>query len=347
MKMKLDLREELTRFATKLDVPAVGGGVIAADGTSHLDVIGVCRRGSQQKASLDHQWHIGSCTKSITAAVYSRLIEQGRTSWEARIGDLFSDLRGRIHPAWESRTVDELFYCRAGMPANPSLKSMRASWGDTRPLPEQRTDTAVAAMTSAPNRVGKFAYSNLSYITIGAAIDRLTNGSYERALEELLLAPIGITSLGSGAPPNIWGHSGRLRLGSLVLFKGKPMPPGDPHSDNPSVFSSAGTLHLTLADWTRFLRLFIKGTRGPLEPETIDTLLSGPHDYPMIRGWSRTEIPGTSLAMQGSNTLWAATAVLSENLDRASLVACNDGRTRVVMQSAMLAARFLEMSESD
>lgn len=336
------LRDELAGFADKLDVPAVGGGVISATGET-FDVVGVRRRGSPDAASLDHAWHIGSCTKSITAALYARLIEQGRTTWQTSIGDLFPDLRGQIHAEWQRRTIEELFYCRAGMRANPGLKLMRASWADRRALAEQRTAMAIQAMTPAPKRVGRFVYSNFGYMVIGAAIDRLTDGSYEQALDELLLGPLGITTLGNGAPRDIWGHSARLRLGSLLLFKGKPKHPDDPRSDNPPAFSAAGTLHLTLPDWAKFLKLFVRGGNGLLAARTIEELLSGPADYQMIKGWARAGLPGTSFGVQGSNTLWATAALLSENRDRVSLVACNDGRTRVLMQSALLAARLLEI----
>lgn len=336
------IRQELERFSATLDVPAVAGGVVT-ESDNNFDVVGTCRRNEQEKASLDHQWHIGSCAKSITAALYARLVEQGRADWQASIASLFPDLEDRIHAEWKNRTVDELFYCRAGMRANPTIKSTKARWMDKRSLPVQRTEMAVTAMTPSPKRAGKFLYSNLGYIVIAAAVDRLVGASYEQALDDLLLQPLGITTLGFGPPPHIWGHGAKVRLGSMLLFKGKPMDPKGMRSDNPAVFSAAGTLHVTLADWAKFLRLFISDGGDLLRPESIDVLLSGPGDNPMTKGWGRAELPGVTFGIQGSNTLWSAAALLSENHDRLSLVTCNDGRSRVVFQSATLAAKLLEV----
>ncbi len=292
--------------------------------------------------SLDHQWHIGSCAKSITAALFARLVEDGRTGWDATIATLFPDLKAEIHPAWHDRPIDELFYCRAGMRANPSVQSMLAGWKDTRPLADQRSDFSVTYMQEAPKNIGQFVYSNLSYIVIGAAIDRLTGGSYERALQQWLLEPLGITSLGYGPPPDVCGHAGKLRLGSLLVFKGPAKDPADARSDNPAVFSAAGTLHLTMQDWGRFVSLFITEGGGLLKPATIRHLVREPPDYRMTKGWGRAELPGVSYAVQGSNTAWSAGAMLSEDFRCATLVACNDGRSRILFKSALLAAELLD-----
>ena len=341
-RLSAKLPEALQRFAQTLGVPAVGGALIDANGSSSFEVEGHCKRGEDIAASLDQQWHIGSCTKSITAALFARLVEDGRTDWQASLGTLLPDLRGDIHPAWHDRPIDELFYCRAGMQANPSIKSMLASWSDTRTLQDQRSDVAVRYMQAPPKRVGTFVYSNLSYIVIGAAIDRLVGSSYEQALREWLLEPLGITSLNSGPPPDIWGHSSRLRLGSLLLGKGSAKDPAEVRSDNPAVFSSAGTLHLTLPDWGKFMQLFVTEGGGLLKPETVRHLVTEPPDYRMTKGWGRAELPGVSYGVQGSNTAWAASAMISEDFRRAALVVCNDGRSRVLYKSALLAAEILD-----
>lgn len=277
----------------------------------------------------------------MTAALFARLVEEGHTDWQATVGDLFPDLREHIHPGWCKRPIDELFYCRAGMRANPSIKSTLASWNDTRAVADQRSDMAVECMQAPPRNVGKFVYSNLSYIVIGAAIDRLTGASYESALERWLLDPLRITTLGYGPPRNIHGHGPRLRLGGVLLLKGPPKDPNDARSDNPAVFSSAGTLHLTLPDWAKFVRLFVTDGNGLLQPSTIQHLLSEPPEYRMTKGWGRAELPGVSYGVQGSNTAWAASAMLSEDRRRAALVVCNDGRSRVLYKSALLAAELL------
>lgn len=56
-------------------------------------------------------------------------------------------------------------------------------------------------------------------------------------------------------------------------------------------------------------------------------------------------MPGLAYAMQGSNTMWSATALIDGERRRAVLVACNDGRGSVLNSSARLAASLLAEAE--
>ena len=48
--------------------------------------------------------------------------------------------------------------------------------------------------------------------------------------------------------------------------------------------------------------------------------------------------------MQGSNTMWAATALVDATMTRTAMVVTNDGRSRVLRRSAELAARLLDLA---
>ena len=63
----------------------------------------------------------------------------------------------------------------------------------------------------------------------------------------------------------------------------------------------------------------------------------------MAMGWNKPPyMKGVAYAMQGSNTLWSAAALIDDERRRAALVACNDGRRRVLNDTARLAAQLLE-----
>lgn len=149
--------------------------------------------------------------------------------------------------------------------------AMVAAWKDARPLPDQRTDAAAKALARAPIKPGRFLYSNLGYILIGAAIERIVGVPYESALRSHVLEPLGITSGSFGPPPGLWGHAGRLLplgpLGALDIGRGGPADPGDVESDNPAVMAPAGRLHLTLEDADGVGRLQRRSTSpAPQDP---------------------------------------------------------------------------------
>ncbi len=344
---QLNLQTELYNFLDKTGAPSVGAGVIDSTGATTLEVVGTCNRADTRTASSSHQWHIGSCTKSLTAVLYSLLVEQQITRWTSTLEELFPDCADSMHPSWRERTAEQLFFCRAGMPANPTNAIMSQAWKDDRALSEQRTNLTQHIFSQPAAAAGKFVYSNLSYIVIGAAIDRLCKKPYEDALNSNLLSPLGITSVGYGPPTDIQGHTALLRLPWIHLFKGKSAAPTESTSDNPRVFSSAGTLHLSLSDWAKFLAVFLnKNDQTCVSQSAVNAVLNAPTGYIMAKGIARTGLPDVEFGMQGSNTAWAASVLINTERNKIAFVICNDGRSSMLKATSQFALQILRDNTS-
>ena len=341
----VDISAELGLFRAKLDVAAVIGAVTDADGLVALDVVGTKSRTDDEPATVDHQWHIGSCGKSITALLYARLVEAGKAEWGVPIGDLFDDI-ATVDGGWAKPTIDDLLRCRAGVAPNPN--DFWALHRSTDPIMEQRTSSAAEVLSGAPNNPGEFVYSNLGYCLVGAAIDRLAGMSYEDALFEYVFNPLSISSVGFGAPPDVRGHHPRLRLGPLMVGRGKPaIPSVDLPADNPPLLNPAGRMHLSISDWATFQRVFLNDGAPLLKSETLAHLLSDPgNDEEMVMGWGVNKSVGASFGMQGSNTMWGATAIMDLDSRKTALTITNDGRVSVVSATAQLASRLLDQARS-
>lgn len=338
------MNERLDSFRRRHGVAAIGAATIDASSPTieSIDVAGVVRRGADDAVVESDAWHIGSCAKALTAALYARLVEQGRAEWGAHLVDLFPDLAVSTHRGWSAVTIDELFTCRSGLPANPNRIAMQAAYDDTDPVVDQRSRAARAALSDPPDRHGRFRYSNLGYVLAGAAIDRIADSTFESALRTEILDLLGVSTAGFGPPPRLWGHRPRLQLASLCIGRGKPVGPDDLRSDNPPLLTPAGRLHLSLSDWARVQRLFLDGA-GLLGPGSLHHILRTPTDgRGMAMGWAAPKgLPGVALGMQGSNTTWAATAMIDTDRSRMTLVITNDGRTSMLRATARLAAELL------
>ncbi len=346
--MSSDLLRELQHYRRRVRVPAAIAAVTDAEGVLAIEVVGTRSRAQPASvATIDDQWHIGSCGKSLTALLYARLVEAGLAAWHTPVSDLFPDV-GPIDPGWADPTVDDLLRCRAGVTPNPSPFEMRRLYERTDPVVDQRSDAAATVLRSSPKDPGRFRYSNLGYVIVGAAIDRLAGMAYEDAMQHWVWGPLGITSAGLGPPQRVLGHRPRVQLGAVAAGKGRPAPPGDRTSaDNPLLFNPAGRWHLTLPDWARVQRVFLQGASPLLSHESIDHLLadplSGRSGRSMSMGWAAGQSLGATHAMQGSNTMWAATAAMDRHAQLTALVVSNDGRTRVLTTSAMLAGSLLQV----
>jgi len=345
------LRSHLEEFRSEHRIPAIGAGIVTREGQQDLDVLGERVRGGGDPIRLDDRWHLGSCGKSMTAALYARLVERGEAEWGTPVRALFSELRDVVDPGWDRVTVDDVFVCQAGLPANLTKAEMVSAWKDMRPLPEQRSEVASKALARAPRKPGRFLYSNLGYILIGAAIERITGVPYESALRTHVFEPLGIASAGFGPPPVVWGHGGRMiALGPLGLFdlgRGDPADPEQVESDNPAVMTPAGRMHLTLEDWARFHRVFLTEGGDFLRLGSIERLMTPApgRGHRMSPGWGRMpEKLDASFAQQGSNTFWVATAVVDGDRERTAMIVCNDGRARLLRRTVPFALQLLAAS---
>ncbi|HST93095.1 MAG TPA: serine hydrolase domain-containing protein [Brevundimonas sp.] len=309
---------------------ALAAAIIGREGLRWSAARGVRRADSSDPATVADSWHLGSNTKAMTAAVFARLVEQGRTRWALPVTEAFPRLP--IDPAWLGATLDDFLHHRAGLldaevMGMPWLSTARA---DPRSLREQRAAIAAAALARPPGGTpGAFAYGNANYVLVGAAIEAITGGSWEDAMRAEVFDPLGIASGGFGPPAgdNAWGHrlSGDRRL---------PMNPADPGADNPLALGPAGTAHMTLPDYGRFLAAIMEATPGWLSPESLRILTApAPGEPAYAAGWA---VRGGRIAHEGSNTMWHAAVVLVPAQGLGLVTVANDaGPGRVACQQLM------------
>ena len=304
--------------------PALAGAVIDRGGLVWTGATGVRAAGGEDAVTDNDMWHLGSNTKAMTAMLYGRLVEAGRAHWGATLPELFPDIE--VHAAWVETTVEDLMTHRAGLldEAVLDLSTRMGGFTDDRPLNEQRTGLARRALGSPPTgEPGAFVYGNLNYILVGAAIERITGSIWEDAIRTGLFGPLGMSSAGFGAPTGDQPRGHRDVFGQIVKVE-----PGETGSDNPPYLGPAGTAHMTLEDYGRFLVLFLTDGGGFVTPETIAHLTTPPEGGDYALGWgvavNSSLAGGPMLAHEGSNTLWHMTAIVAPARGRAVVAASND-----------------------
>lgn len=305
--------------------PALAAGIVTREGLAWSGVRGVRRAGSDAQATTDDRWHLGSNTKAMTAAVFARLVDRGRARWAMPLAEAFPALS--IDQAWSAITLDDLMHHRAGLLDAALLDRawLMAAHADQRPLPEQRAEFAARALGAPPaGPVGQFAYGNGNYIVLGAAIETITGQPWETVMAAELYGPLGLTTAGFGAPqdPAPWGH----RSGVGVDPAG--------FADNPRALGPAGTAHMSLADYARFIAAMMGGRPDWLTDETRRHLLTpaagAPPAYAAGWGvgtapWAGAGGPGPTITHNGSNTMWFATVLAAPERGLGFIALSNDG----------------------
>src|SRR5216683_6748621 len=82
-------------------------------------VAGVRKRGTAERITLNDRFHLGSCTKAMTATLVAMLVEEGKLNWTTTLGELFADTVKPMHPAWEKVTLRQVLEHRAGLRFEP------------------------------------------------------------------------------------------------------------------------------------------------------------------------------------------------------------------------------------
>lgn len=304
---------------------ALAGGLVTPQGLEWSGVRGMRRVGQDASALASDRWHLGSNTKAMTAGVFARLVEQGRARWAMPLAEAFPGMT--MDAGWSGATLDDFMTHAAGLKdeAVMGMAWLMTARADARSLPEQRRAIVEKALAGPPTGTrGVFEYGNANYVLVGAAIEAITGGSWEAAMQAELFTPLGLTSAGFGAPKgeNARGHR---RMGETAIA----MDPSDDGSDNPLALGPAGTAHMTATDYARFLQVFLTEGGGWLKPETIQRLVTPPAGRSYAYGWialpPQPWAKGPAVAHEGSNTMWHAIAILDPAGGRALFGLSNDG----------------------
>jgi CubicO group peptidase (beta-lactamase class C family) len=327
-----DILEPIRR---EYKLPALAAAAIKDGRTAALGAVGVRKAGAVDRVGIDDKFHIGSCTKSMTATLCALLIQQGKLKWDSTIGEIFADQREKIHPDYQVVTLEQLLSHRSGLREDRTPD--RTIWTKVRalsgPILEQRRALVELVLSQKPAAAPgtKHQYSNYGYTIAGAMCERATGRSWEDLMRDDLFAPLGMASAGFGPPGDAktvdqpWGH---FASGAAST----PMPPG-PSADNPAVIGPAGTVHCSLPDWAKFAAFHLRGARGeePRLPakffEKLHTPLPG-DEKQYAFGWVATDrdwAGGKALTHAGSNTMWFAVIWLAPNRNAAYLAATNVG----------------------
>lgn len=314
----LTAKLEAVRAAEQL--PALGLAVWRDGKIVALAVTGDRRAGdAAHSVTVDDQWHLGSDTKAMTAALVGLYVDRGKLRWDETLPELFSDMK--IDPGYAHVTIDQLLQHRGGAPGELSLAA-KLLLGN----PARRADFVRSMLGAPPAQApGTFAYSNAGYIILGAALERVTGQRWEALMQHDLFGPLGMASCGFGPPGSAkavdqpWGHRGQA-----------PIAPDALGADNPPGLGPAGTVHCSLRDWLKFLAIHTGAPQALVTPATLAHLetppaTSGPPGERYMGGWMILQVhPGdVRLAHEGSNTMWHAIALVVPALHEAIAVVSN------------------------
>jgi len=113
----LNVSDRLERIRERHGVPGMAAAAVRHGRIFATGAAGLRKAGGDEMVTLDDRWHLGSCTKSMTAALVAMLVEDGALRWDSSIGEILSDIP--MEPAWCDVTLEQLLQHRGGAPQDP------------------------------------------------------------------------------------------------------------------------------------------------------------------------------------------------------------------------------------
>jgi CubicO group peptidase (beta-lactamase class C family) len=340
----------LAPIVEKAGVPGMVAAIVRSDGLTSLGAAGIRAKGAPEPVTTSDSFHMGSCTKAMTATLIGMLVEEGKLSWSTTIADVFPDRVQAMNPKWRAVTVEQLLTHRSGAPADlnqDDLWSQLWNFNGSPVAARLKLLDGVTGREPAAAPGSKFIYSNAGFAIAGAMAEKTAGKPWEDLMRERLFTPLDMTSAGFGAP----GTPEKVSQPRGHHPDGTPVPPG-PGADNPAAIGPAGTVHCTISDWAKFVSLHLAGDRAAsgapgatarlLKPESFRRLHTPAEPSaanPYAMGWGQGTRPwavgsmvpgqpagqGRVLTHSGSNTMWFCVVWMAPERDFAALVACNQG----------------------
>ncbi len=281
----LDLAPLLEKLRAEHGLPACAAAVMEGGKITAIGATGLRSVDEDVLVTTADIWHIGSCTKSMTATLVGLMVDAGKLRWEQSVAEALSGVP--CDPAWRNITVWDVVTHRAGMESWPSSFTVYPQHSPS----ENRLRFAQALLSQPPAAPpGKSLYSNAGYGLLGAILERASGESYEAMLQHHIFEPLALKTAGFGAAATPgkfdqpWGH--RRRGDRLV-----PVGP-TPENQFPLVLAPAGCVHLSLEEFARYVAWFSSNEPRLITAETFTRLHTPPAGFNYAGGAWESELPG-------------------------------------------------------
>ena len=170
------------------DVPGVavavvaGGEVVLARGYGRRDV------GRDLPMTADTLLPIGSATKAFTTFVLGTLVDEGKLSWDEPVRRYLPGFELHDAYATEHVTAVDLVTHRSGLPRHDLV------WYNEQGLTRQQLVERLRWLEPNKELREEFQYNNLMFLAAGRLVEVLTGKTWEEAVRERVLAPLGMSS---------------------------------------------------------------------------------------------------------------------------------------------------------
>ena len=253
-----ELRAIVAKTQAERRAPSIAAAVVRDGETAWADAVGLADADGGEQATPDHQYRIGSITKTFTAVAVMQLRAERRLDLEDRL-DAHLDV-----PEHGALTLRRMLSHGSGL-----QREIPGEVWESLEFP-QSTEDLLRRLTEAEHVLEpgeRWHYSNLAFILLGEVVAKLSGMPYEDYVEQQILQPLGLTrTTFTPEPPTAIGYS--VDPYSDVAYR-EPM-----LGERTGSIGAAGQLWSTVEDLGRWARFLAKPDEKVLPADALDLMTS-------------------------------------------------------------------------
>jgi CubicO group peptidase (beta-lactamase class C family) len=252
------LRRTIADAQAKKRVPSIAAAVVRDGEVVWSDAVGLADVEGGEAATPDHQYRVGSITKTFTAVAVMQQRAEGNLDLEATLDTYLAV------PAHGTLTIRRMLAHASGLQREvpgdvwESLEFPRSTEELLGKLEE-------AELVLAPGE--RWHYSNLAYTLLGEVVAKLSGMPYEEYVEQRILEPLGLTRTSfSPVDPTAIAYS--TEPYTDVVHR-EPM-----MVERTGGIAAAGQLWSTVGDLCRWAAFLAAPDPDVLDPSALDLMTS-------------------------------------------------------------------------
>ncbi len=327
------LSSTLETIRLKFGAPSLAATIVKNGAILESAAVGERAIGSEVAVQMDDMYHLGSLSKSFTATLIAKLVEQKLLAWDSTLETIFS--KQKMLPAYRKVTLEQLLFHVAGFAANVELVD---SW-QLEPQKARGLYLEKALNQAPEHSAGQMvAYSNTGFVLASLAAEQVTGKSWEKLIQEFIFAPLEMKNCAFGTRfAKLTQPHGHQQNGTILVAVSPELPNG-----NSNVLFGADGIRCSLPDLGKYLLAHLNGengTGGIVSSQSFAYLHqprinAGQGIYAAL-GWFI--FPNGAIWHNGSNTLNFAEMIILPKANLAVAIATNSpiGLGSAVTEAAM------------
>lgn len=271
-KEKLDFfLKTIDTIRQNLNVPGVGISIIKDNEILYSGGLGYSNKKNKTIVDENTVFAIGSCTKSFTGVLTSKLVEKGLLDWDKPLKEYIPNLR------LKEKYIEDNLTLLDALSHSTGLKNNTLAWKYKDYSKDKLLDLLEQQNFSTKFRAS-YNYNNMMFALGGLATEKVTGNSWESLIKSEIFAPLNMKNSFSHFEEFIVSKDRAIGYQKDGISEMQPV--------NTTVIAPSGSIFSTPYDMSKWLYMFVNnGTYKNttlLKPESYN-FIAKPHKNVSIR----------------------------------------------------------------